>query len=116
MQGQRNVLIAACAVNDKGYIYVKVAHIKLFMLRLKVLFGDENALYVTVCQRVLVDYILALPITPACALLTAEEVLVDLLAVGLGDQPGEKLARYNLITSHSSQSSIVSLCLSLIHI
>ena len=83
------------------------------MLRLKVLFRDENALYVTVCQRVLVEYILALPITPACALLTTEEVLVDFLAVGLGDQPEQKLARYNLIIFHNSQSSIVSICCSL---
>ena len=96
-----------------GGIYVKVAHIKLFMLRLKVLFRDENALYVTVCQRVLVDYMLALPITPACALLTTEEVLVDLLAVGLGNQPGEWSVCHDLITPHSSQSSIVSICHSL---
>lgn len=34
------------------------------MLALKVLLGDENSLYVTVCQRVLVDCFLALPITP----------------------------------------------------
>ena len=49
----------------------------------------ERPLYVTVCQRVLVDvYMMALPITPFIFLShTTEEVLVDLLAVGLGNQP-----------------------------
>ena len=75
-------------VVGKVCIYVKVLHSELLMLALKVLLGDENSLYVTVCQRVLVDYFWRyLSRRRIFHVHTTEESLVDLLAVWLWDQP-----------------------------
>ena len=76
--------------HSEGHIYVKVAHLKLAMLALKVFLCDENAVYIG-------DRVSAYPcrmkrcLSRSGVIITIEESLVDLLAFGLGNQPVMRL-------------------------